>query len=479
MKGWNQKMRSVPHGIISLMIAAWFSCCLTVSMPGEPPVVNLQAGVAQVDITPPPGLPMYGYFDRLTKHQVSTGTIDPLYARVLVFEAVGKRVALVTLDLGRTFDDSWLDRLRTAAKQVSRIDEVVVTASHTHSGPNILDVYPEGHPPAWQDETLHKVLDAIHQAASHVEPVRLGIGHGDAQIGYNRRRVNPDNSVTMLWSNPEKKPTAPVDTTVNVIRIDRLNGTPLVILVNYACHPVVFGADNLQYSADYVATMVETVTSAFPSKPICLFLQGADGDINPYDATTPMDQGAIQKRDWTGREIGQAVAQIAKQIQTRTTPDSLDFADDVLFFAWRWDPQKFHDDLLRVNGPLVFQDHAGPLEASALPSKLALHVTSVLISKQIALVGMPGEPFVDFQINLRDRCPVEHCLLLGYTNGYFDYFPTILAASQGGYGASDSNTYVSVGAGESMMDHALIRLYEMLGDLTPAPPLENDTRRHR
>src|SRR5215472_17765196 len=101
------------------MIAAWFSCCLTVPMLGEPSAANLQAGVAQVDITPPSGLPMYGYFDRLTKHQVSTGTLDPLYARVLVLEAVGKRVAFVTLDLGRTFDDSWLDRLRTAAKQTS------------------------------------------------------------------------------------------------------------------------------------------------------------------------------------------------------------------------------------------------------------------------------------------------------------------------------------------------------------------------
>jgi len=479
MKEWNQKLRSASHGIISLMIAAWFSCCLAVKVLGEPPVASLQAGVAQVDITPPSGLPMYGYFDRLTKHQVSTGTLDPLYARVLVFEAVGKRVAFVTLDLGRTFDDSWLDRLRTAAKQTSHIDEVIATASHTHSGPNILDVYPDGRPPAWQDEILRKTLDAVHHAATHVEPVRLGIGHGEAHIGYNRRRVSLDNSVTMLWSNPGKTPTSPVDNTVSVIRIDRLNGTPLVILVNYACHPVVFGADNLRYSADYVATMVETVTSAFPSRPICLFLQGADGDINPYDATTPMDQGAIQKRDWTGRELGQAVTQIAKQLQTTTTPASLDFADDVLFFAWRWNPQKFHDDLLRVNGPLVFQDHAGLLETPALPSRLALHVTSVLINKQIAIVGMPGEPFVDFQINLRDRCPVEDCLLLGYTNGYFDYLPTILAASQGGYGGGDSNTYVSVGAGESMLDHAVVRLYEMLGELTPVPPLENDTHRHR
>jgi len=57
----------------------------------------------------------------------------------------------------------------------------------------------------------------------------------------------------------------------------------------------------------------------------------------------------------------------------------------------------------------------------------------------------------------------------GYTNGYFDYFPTILAASQGGYGAGDSDTYVAVGAGERMLNHALIRIYEMLDELKQVP----------
>lgn len=478
MTAWNQSRRMCGIAFINAI-----ACILSPIMVPEgicqPNTANLQAGVAQVDITPPTGLAMYGYFDRLAKHQLATGILDPLYARLLVLDTGGKRVALVTLDLGRTFDDSSLDRLRTIAKQDSHIDELIVTASHTHSGPNILDVYADGHPPAWQDTMLQKISDAIHQAARHLEPARLGTGRGSANIGYNRRRVNPDNSVTMLWSNPKKTSTAPVDTTVHIVRIDRMDGTPLAILVNYACHPVVFGADNLQYSADYVATMVQTVVAAFPNKPLCLFLQGADGDINPYDATTPMDRDAVGRRDWTGRELGREAARIAQEIETKASLPSLDFADDVLVLPWRWDPQKLHDGLLRVNGPLLFHDHAGLLGASPPPSKIALHVTTLVINRQIALVGMPGEPFVDFQINLRDRCPVQDCLLLGYANGYLDYFPTILAASQGGYGAADSNTYLSVGAGERMLDHALIRIYEMLGELSPVPALENDSPRHR
>src|SRR5204863_143653 len=81
----------------------------------------------------------------------------------------------------------------------------------------------------------------------------------------------------------------------------------------------------------------------------------------------------------------------------------------------------------------------------------------------------PGEPWVDFQTNWRDRCPVPDNFFLGYTNGYFGYFPTIRAAAQGGYGAANSSTWVEVGAGERMVDHAVAKIYEMLGRLTDAP----------
>ena len=460
--------RALPLGACLLLLAALAAPSLSAA--------PIQAGVAQVDITPPPGLPMYGYFNRITNHQVSSGTLDPLYARVLVLQAGEKRLALVTLDLGRTFSEPWIERLRAAAREGSHVDALIVTASHTHSGPNILDVYPDGRPPAWEDEALGKIADAIHRAALSVEPARLGTGRGNAYIGYNRRSVNPDGTVSMLWSNPDKTPGGPVDSTVGVIRIDRDDGTPIAILVNYACHPVVLGSENLRYSADFIGPMASTVAAAFDGKPLCFYLQGAAGDINPYFAGTAPDKDPVEKRDWTGRELGTEAARVAKGIQTKASAaSSLDFADDVIVFKWRWDPQKFHDGLLRTGGPLIFQDHAGVLAAAPLPQELALHVTTLLIDRQIAIVGMPGEPFVDFQVDWRNRCPAQSCFFLGYANGYYDYFPTLVAASQGGYGAADSDTYVEVGAGERMLDHAVVRVHQMLGELGKAPILEPGT----
>lgn len=430
---------------------------------------ELRAGVAKADITPPPGLSMYGYSDRLTEKHYSTGTLDPLEARVLVLEVGDQRVALVALDLGRCFGKASLDKVRAEVKSRSGISLLLMSASHTHSGPNILDDYAGGQTPAWETAVLGKIVDAVGSAAQHLAQARLGVGYGSTYIGYNRRVVNTDGTVTMLWQNPGKTPTSPGDPTVSVLRVDTEDGKPLAILVNYACHPVIFGPDNLQYSSDYVGVMRTAVERAFQDQPLCLFFQGGDGDINPYYSTTPVAQGAIQWRDWTGQHLAEEVIHTAQKIQpTAPVSPSLDFARDELQVPLRWNPKQFRDTLLSKYGPAVFEDHADTLREQPLAS-LNMEVNTLLIDKQIALVGLPGEPFVDFQLDFRNRCPVPNAFLLGYTNGYYDYFPTIQAASQGGYGAGDSNTYVAVGTGERMIDHALLHLGEMLGQLKDLP----------
>jgi len=430
----------------------------------------LRAGVAKADITPPPGLPMYGFLDRINDKKTSTGTADPLYARVLVLEAGEKRLVLVTLDLGRTFREAELAQLRQQLKASAGISFLIVTASHTHSGPNILDQDPGGPLQAWEASAIEKISAAVVAASRHLVDARIGSGRGEVYIGYNRRQAQSDGTVKMLWTNPDKQPTAPLDPTVMVMRVDDAEGKPLAILVNYACHPVVFGSDNLSYSSDFVGVMRDTVEKAFDQKPLCLFLQGADGDINPYYATTLLSDGAAAKRDWTGHQLGEEAVRVAKAIQADSKDEvSLDFADDVMRFQLRWPTKKFREGLLKTYGPHVFEDHADLMAENPPPDRLELHVTTVLLNKLIALVGMPGEPFVNFQINWRDRSPVADAFFLGYANGYFDYFPTIDAAAQGGYGAGDSNTYVELGAGERMLRQALVRVYEMLGKLKDAP----------
>jgi hypothetical protein len=422
---------------------------------------ELTAGVAKVDITPPAGTQMWGYFNRL---KGAEGTIDPLYARVLVLEAGDQRLAYVDLDLGRTFGPASLEHLRSAAKQSSGINNLIVQATHTHAGPVVMDVYPSG-TPAWETAALNKIEEAIREAHEQAVPVRIGTGYGKAYIGYNRRRLNPDGTVTMLWNNSARVPTWPVDPTVAVLRIDNMDGQPLAILVNYACHPVTFGSDNLRFSADFPGVMCKVVEKAFDGKPLAFFMQGAPGDINVYDAGTPVTQDVIGRRDWAGETLGKAAADVAKRIQTHADPDAaIDFAEDPLPLHLRWDPAKYRQEVMREISPEAFKIFAPPVQET-----MQLPVTTVLIDRKIAMMGVPGEPFVEFQMSWRERSPLRDCFFLGYTNGYFGYFPTIQAATEGGYGAASATTWVQVGAGERMVNHALVTLYKMLGLLRDTP----------
>ena len=130
----------------------------------------------------------------------------------------------------------------------------------------------------------------------------------------------------------------------------------------------------------------------------------------------------------------------------------------------RWDADKFRAAILASWGAEEaenFDRHRN--EPMRLP------VGTILINKRIAFMTMPGEPFVDFQTDWRNRCPVPDAFFMGYSNGDFGYFPTVHAASLGGYGAASTATRVEVGAGERMVNQALVRVYEMLGRLTDVP----------
>ena len=400
---------------------------------------DFKAGAARVDITPHVGLRLMGFADRTAP---ATGVLDPLHARVLVFETAQERLAIVTLDVCRTFGPWWLTSLRERAKSSSGISHLLVVATHTHSAPMIEDE--ESASSGWERQTLDKVSKAILAAHEQSVDAQLGIGYGSANVGYNRRKLKADGTVEMIWENPERKPMGPVDPRVAVLRIDDKHGHPIAILVNHALHPVVFGVMGLSYSADFVGPLTEAVESSFGGSTVCLFVQGACGDINPYHADVPPEQDPVGKRDWTGGILAKETIRVANDIHTQP-PDHplIQVMEDTLTFHGRW--------------------------AAQAKTEFQLHTSAILIDRQIALMSMPGEPFVEFQTRWRESCPVANCLFAGYANGYFGYLPTIRAAAEGGYGSSDDETWVEPGAGERMLDLATIHIYQLLNRLRPKP----------
>lgn len=434
----------------------------------------LLAGVATVEVTPEPGLRMWGYSNRA---QPATGKLDPLMARAVVFKCGDDSAAIVTLDLGRVPEDFVLAKIRETTTAQCGVKNLFITASHTHSAPGMEATSDSPNP--YAEKVGRQIAGIICQAAKNVVPVRIGVGRGTADFAHNRRKFLPDGRVAMQWRNAEREPTEPVDKEVVVIRLDRTDGTPLAVLFHYACHPVVLGPDNLQYSADYVGTACALVEEQLKTK--CLFLQGGCGNINPYVDKTPLNQGGIDQMRKMGTGVGQLVAQTARDTKTAVPEHpSLQFEARQIPIRMRWDIEspEVREILSKAYGPR-FDNYISRIIKNNL---VRCTLTTLVIdcdndhhdknNHGIALVGMPGEIFVQFQQLLKSQSPVPNTLLVGYTNGYHAYFPTLRDAAAGGYGGKTA-TYVEPGAGERLTNDALITLYRLKDQLHDVPRAED------
>ena len=421
---------------------------------------GIEAGAAAVEITPPAGLKMAGYSAR---KELSKGVMDPLFVRVFVLRSSGRSVGFVVYDLIDTFNRSINEELTANIRRATGIDEVIFIAIHTHSGPAIKTAENIESLPEYAREICVKTVLAMYHAWESLEPVRLGVGYGTVDLNYNRIKELPDGPIKMIWENPGKAPLGPVEQTVCVVKMDNLKGQTRVLLVNYACHPVILGSDNLLYSPDYPGAMRREVQDSHPDKPLCIFINGACGDMNPYFADEN-DRPAERVRE-VGRELAREVIGVAGSIVTEQDTSAINISWKTIYFParGRWDLEKWGSEAEDENTQEKIEKLSGKMQNLNLPLSL------VLITPEIGFVGLPGEFFSSFQSMLREKSPLKHLIVAGYTNGDFSYFPTIQAAVLGGYGANDEATYVRPGTGEHLVIEALVGLNELLGRLRPVP----------
>src|SRR5438046_3311928 len=104
-------------------------------------------------------------------------------------------------------------------------------------------------------------------------------------------------------------------------------------------------------------------------------------------------------------------------------------------FNLRWDASK----VMPILEQRVSATVAGYYRRS-LVSPIPCPVMIILINDEIALMGMPGEPFVEFGIDFRDRAPVPNAFFIGYAKGYYGYFPTLSAAGEGDFRVNSLST---------------------------------------
>lgn len=398
---------------------------------------ELKAGVARVEITPSTLMTMYGYANR--KCGPASGTHDPLFAKVLVLEAGGSRMALVTADVGSLVSES----LRREVKSKLDIPVLLLAASHTHSAPSFL---PFGSAPATNDEAKaylaeieRKIFGAIDEASRSMFPARLGVGKGSLQLGYNRLLLREDGRARALFDNLERVPYGPVDPEVVLLEVKDADGNAKALLVHYAVHPVVLGPTSCKYSADYPGVVQATVERELPGTQV-MFVQGGAGDINPLfqgrSGREADDFGVMEKM---GALLAAEVLRASKRIEPLApVTDPILVRSEVMTFDERWEKDK----------------------------SVEVGITTVLIGRELAIAAVPGEPLHRLQRTWKEQADVAHPLFYGYTwsagGTWPGYIPDLRSAAYGGYGA-DASTRIEVGAGERIVLRHLTNLYDLLG----------------
>jgi hypothetical protein len=398
---------------------------------------ELKAGAARADITPPVGQPMWGYAAR--RDHPSLGIRDPLRARALVLAAGNERLALVSLDLGRPPTRQSTAAIRARVKEAAGIEHLFLVASHTHHGPLIeLQHWPDPKK-CYVGELERKIGDVILEAARVLQPARLGIASKEVPFNRNRHSRRSDK---------------PVDREFLVLRVEDAHGKPLAHAVNFAGHPTMLPATLFEFSADYpgaLADLVEKETGA-----PCLFLQGAAGDLSA-------DAGNERGPDKFGQALGREALALIKNMRcTASAGASLLVREDDFEFTSRTD---FSNPFVRLLFNQAFFPELVDFYRQEYREGVRPHLTTALLDGTIGFVGVSGEFFCGHALSLKRRARLEHLLFLGYCNDYHQYFPTIEGAAEGGYGADAQVSSVEAGAGERIMDRALIHLYRMRGKL--------------
>ena len=468
---------------------------------------DLTVGYASAEITPPLGVAMAGYSDRTTG---ATGVNDPLMAQALVLGSGGVACALISTDLvGLDEPVATEVRRRSAERSGIPAENVMVCSSHTHWGPTVS--------PTWYTtpsvrETISAQYrrDLVETLAGLVETARearapgvAGSGNGFADgITFNRRLIGPTGEAAMqytlppeqaavasregnrlarAWARGEHKGprlSAPLadlagdrvgvaDGEVVVLRVDGSDGRPMVGMVNFAGHAVCGGGDHHHFSADYPG-WARLGFEALIGAPL-LFAAGCSGDQVPR-----------WRGDGSRERVGKSLAAEA----ARTWLAIEDSRDDVpLACARQVAMLPMNPNIPSVpEAEAKLAAHADPDDAAANMDQFMLQLAKEIANHpdgypaeiwamrigDLGLVAIPGEPFAEIGLQIKQRSPFAQTMVVSCANGLSAYMPTDDGYTEGAY--EPSFTPSGPGSERVLVDTGLALLNQLAQSSTRAAP---------
>jgi hypothetical protein len=375
---------------------------------------TFRAAAAKVDITPQESKWLSGYQPRQ-----SDGVLDNIYHRVIAMDSGDAPFYLISSDLC-LFSPALYDSAMTELQKQTGINpkHVLWSVTHTHAAPEVgpSDIYKallgrSDH--EWDREYTARVtralIDGVRTARERLESARIAFGAGIAFANINRRAKDTDGRIS-LGLNPD----GPADRQINVIRLERPDGSLIALVVNYAMHGTVMSGQNLKISGDGPGTVTNYLEEKLGTT--VLYVNGAAGNLAPIYSVYPTPQSGhlSQFRVLLGDRVLAAV-----QSMGRGTGDVTIRHGETLVQT----PRK---------EGLAWPEELSSYITTASPPHVRLPVRFVRINDTV-IWSAPVEMFCEIAMEIRERSPFSQTFYFGYTNGWFGYLPTAKAFDEGGY----------------------------------------------
>jgi hypothetical protein len=422
----------------------------------------LQAGAVEVDITPPVGTGFDGYSAR---EGTSLGVLDPLLAQLLLLKCGDDQVVLISMDLlGVSLD--FTQRVREGIEQAIGVPGhcTMIACTHTHSGaggflPRVPGIY-TAQDPELQNIVARKLVGAAIWARERLQPARLGVGRGKVEeIGRNR-------------NDPEK---GLLDSEVVVLRVDDASGQPIAVMMNYGCHPTVLGYQNLFFSADYPGAARAALRCLYPHT-VFLYTNGASGDVSTRFTRRSQSYDEVER-------MGRILAgEVLKEMQTIVTRETVSLGARIVLVEPKFrrfpSADEAQREVERLQEELETLKAAGAAhgEIRRATTRVEGAMGQALMAKELsnlkqrssqvqvlqigdlALVGLPGEPFTRTVLEIKQQSKYPYTAVVSYANDYLGYFPDAVSVAEETYEALISP--YGADAAEELRDVALRLLQE-------------------
>ncbi len=447
----------------------------------------IEVGMAETDITPPMGYPMAGYYHE----RLATGKKDPLKAKAIVFRQGNITGAIITCDLiGISADLSDSVRSKLSGKTQIPMGQIALTATHSHTAPDYSkDLYcwvtktpfPVGKP-RHAEAMIERIVAAGLEAKANLRPatIEMGTAFQKEPVSFHRRFLMRDGSVR-TWlnlNNPEVvKAAGPIDPELVFAKItDSKSKQPMGLVSNFALHLDTVGG--MEWSADYPLFIEQASQQVLGKSAVSLFGLGCCGNINhvnpfgkPVNKTSfigkalsdtlfqttpvldPLPELRIlsQKVNLPLRQVVDGeVARSLKILDLVDAKGKVDFLD--------------HVEAYRVLIMNQFQNAKAPSSSrlgwgrsqkwDGVGDKLPVEVQVFTIGRDLAIVCLPGEVFVEHGLAIKAGSPFRNTMIFELSNVVETvYIPNKGAYSQGGYEVVNSVT--KPGSGEMLVETAL------------------------